>query len=431
MNKARSKLGHRRTWGLILGVVALFVWWTLRAPPKRPLEPSPAVAATETPLPMQLPSYVPPEPVKPEPAKKVLSDLPIIDEILVEKPSVCQGEDNLITVRAHTENGTDASLHYSIGTGTGNPFPLRTWSHPDSARIPGPVVRVFNGDGKVTVAPVPKYEVRDCVLSRVLNVTAALRPNTSSEFTVTASVAEPPATGRTRRTSFTPARFLWDFGDGAKETTADNVVVHSYEDRPQSGLQSDFLVTAHAVAVDGTELVGRTTLSLRNPAFEMATKDTVAIMTSLNPRFPSRDAEGNVTEEVHLWHHATEGVRIERVRVTRSYQDGHMGPTEVRDPFGVLGTNAIPPGKEGIRTSLTLAVGEDPTVVAVNYDVDGTSNDGRFATTRFSVMRPPVRTPITDPEILAKIASAQQLLHQDTVTYADLERIGKDNKLKP
>src|SRR5579884_3206871 len=50
---------------------------------------------------------------------------PIIDEIKVEKPEVCEGEDNLVTVRAHTENGTDAYLHYLIDGKLGPSVPVR------------------------------------------------------------------------------------------------------------------------------------------------------------------------------------------------------------------------------------------------------------------------------------------------------------------
>jgi hypothetical protein len=58
----------------------------------------------------------------PAPAAAIASPAPappIIDEIRVEKPEVCEGEENLVTVRAHTPDGNDAFLHYQIGTHPG------------------------------------------------------------------------------------------------------------------------------------------------------------------------------------------------------------------------------------------------------------------------------------------------------------------------
>lgn len=425
MTQVRRIQGRRRVLAAALGVaVALAVGWSLHSPTRTthaktpPAAPVPEVAATTAAVPVALPPRGASQSGA-SPAPKTPSRVPVIDAVLVEKSSVCQGEDNLVTVRAHTDDGSDDSLYYVIGTGTGNPFPLKRWRYPEAARIPEPVVRVFGRDGAVAIAPIPTYELRDCTVSRRLDVDAVVRPNTFSEFSLTAAVR---SAGAGQPPPFKAVRYVWDFGDGARETTTGNVVVHGYEDRPQSSLYSDFLVTARAVAADGAEVVGRTTLSLRNPAFEMATRGTVAIMTSLNPRFPTRDADGNVSQEVRLWHYANEEVRVTEVRVTRSYTDGRTSPAELADPSSVLGADAIPPGKDGIRTSLTLSAREDAQVSAVNYELEGTTSDGRFATTRFSVMRPPARRRITDPAFLARIAAAQQQLHTPNVTFQDLDR---------
>ena len=48
------------------------------------------------------------------PARPIIDAGPVIDDITVEKPSVCSGEENLITVKAHTTTGTDELLHYVI-----------------------------------------------------------------------------------------------------------------------------------------------------------------------------------------------------------------------------------------------------------------------------------------------------------------------------
>src|SRR5689334_17758918 len=52
---------------------------------------------------------------------------PVIDSITVEKDEVCEGEENLVTVRAHTPDDNDAFLHYQIGPTRGSPVALRSY----------------------------------------------------------------------------------------------------------------------------------------------------------------------------------------------------------------------------------------------------------------------------------------------------------------
>src|SRR6516165_3902771 len=48
---------------------------------------------------------------------------PIVDEVSVEKSEVCEGEENLVSVKAHASDGTDAYLHTVIGSGLGMKVP--------------------------------------------------------------------------------------------------------------------------------------------------------------------------------------------------------------------------------------------------------------------------------------------------------------------
>ena len=40
---------------------------------------------------------------------------PVIDAVVVEKPELCEGEETLVSVVAHTTNDSDAELHFSEG----------------------------------------------------------------------------------------------------------------------------------------------------------------------------------------------------------------------------------------------------------------------------------------------------------------------------
>jgi hypothetical protein len=91
---------------LLALLVMLFLGIRHRAPPppeRVRVDESPAPASPPLPAPLLAPrsevATVAGAPTVPDPP-------PIIDDIIVEKPEVCAGEENLITVKAHTENGT-------------------------------------------------------------------------------------------------------------------------------------------------------------------------------------------------------------------------------------------------------------------------------------------------------------------------------------
>src|SRR2546422_843387 len=52
---------------------------------------------------------------------------PVFDLVRIEKEEVCEGEENLITVRAHTTDGNDAFLHYTVAGEAGSQVPVRAY----------------------------------------------------------------------------------------------------------------------------------------------------------------------------------------------------------------------------------------------------------------------------------------------------------------
>ncbi len=363
-------------------------------------------------------------PVSPPPPAE-----PIIDEITVEKRSVCEGEDNLITVRAHTANGTNAFLHYTIGGTAGSPNPVRLSRRKDGS-LAWPSVRVFGKNNAFTDAPVPRYEVRDCGPIRTALVSYSLRPNTSSEFEFRARVGEQGTTAR--RPPFNGVQYRWKFGDGSTETTNVPSVIHSYDARPQDTLNSNMVVEVEATSSEGEKVSGRTVLVIRNTAFEMlSVGHVVALMTSLTPRFPELDANGVVSQGIRLWHYSPQPVSITHVRSTVAYADGGTSEPKEVDVAGLLGSTNVRPGADGVEFSVKLDTKADPDVRVVTYDVEGKSYDGLRVTGRFSVMRPPVPSgaPITDRTMLAKIGAAQTLLHKDNVTLQEIKRLEEEGAL--
>src|ERR1700690_3235282 len=101
--------------GLVLGVVVLGIWWGRHRRPSVAPVAAPAPERGQNPAPAAGPRDVverlPAAPPALPPAITAVVP-PIIDEVTVEKPEVCEGEENLVTVRAHTPDGNDAYLHY-------------------------------------------------------------------------------------------------------------------------------------------------------------------------------------------------------------------------------------------------------------------------------------------------------------------------------
>ena len=52
---------------------------------------------------------------------------PVFDLVSVEKDEVCEGEENLVAVHAHTTDGNEAFLHYTVAGEAGAQVPVRAY----------------------------------------------------------------------------------------------------------------------------------------------------------------------------------------------------------------------------------------------------------------------------------------------------------------
>jgi len=428
-----------------LAVLALLLWFVFH----RDRPPAPASAADDQAADPEdtrvgkfrpsVPGDKPPE--KPAGEAAAHEPEPIIDEITVEKPEVCSGEENLITVRAHTENGTDPYLHYVINGEMGSSFPVRLWR--DQNGVVGEhTITVFGRGNVATTVPLPRYTVKDCEESQMVAIETRLRPNTNSEFQFLAKTTAPRTRVRPGQKEpdppprpFAATSYLWSFGDGQTQTSEVPVIEHSYEDRPQKAHYSYFAIEVTLRAQDGSTKSGRTTLSIINPSFEaLSQKNVVTLLIALTPRFPELSDDGTVTQQVRLWHHNDAPVTIERALKTK-YLVGGAGESEpeVVDVADLLGATRVPTGR-GLTTQVVLDTHAEPNVFSITYRVEGHSQDGYPVVGSFSVMRPPPRptaansAPVDDPLLKAKIIAARAILQRDVVSQEDLWRLEREGR---
>jgi hypothetical protein len=427
---------HARRWALGLGaaaVLALLMFWLRSRGAEAPVRhhvsgaQHPAPGPSET---LHNRAVLPPARESPPRA----TSAPVIDEIVVEKPELCAGEETLVSVRAHTPDASDAELHYLIGTGTGQSVPLRAWL--DEQGQPPPFqVTVFGKGNVATSVPVPALRVRPCRVGTFVVLTHRSLPNRWGGFELHAQLREPP--GGPASAPASPRRYDWSFGDGTRDETSSSAVTHSYEDRPQQALYSQFLVRVDVTTRDGRTLVARDALQLPNPAYEAWTrKGIVSLLVALDPPFPVLSASGRVEQGVRLRHYRPDAVEIESVKAVRYYADGAgESPPQTVDVRALLGTSHIPPGN-GVALQVVLDARAEPDVLSVSYYLKGTSAEGRPVVGSFSVMRPPPKptagnsTPVSDPRLLARIQRARERLGKDVVSSEDLARLQRQGELE-
>jgi hypothetical protein len=432
-----------RRWVAVLGllVVAVIAGWLLSsreeavaegpvpqprqrgpASPERAPDWSEATAASGAPAPRDAP---------PQPAA------PIVDEIVVEKQEVCSGEENLISVRAHTPDGKDAYLHYTVGGGTGQRVPVRVWLEEDGS-YQLPTVTVFTQNNVAVTVPVPHYKVKQCEPERLVHVLSRRLPNAEDDFEFFAKVVERPTPpGQPAPKPFAPVKYVWSFDDEPPVTSPGPIVSHTL----LSNTGATDMYTQHLIRVDvfdaaGRKETGRSSLQVLNTSFEnFDKKGVVTVLAVGTPRFPALDEDGVVRQTFRLYHRFRGPVRIERVSAIRAFQppvDGPPPPEQV--DAATLPVTEVPEGR-GTEVRVSLDTSAEPDVVSLTYALEGTSADGHRARGTFSIMRPPPRptkensAQVTDPVLLAKIKRARELLNQPYVTDEDLWRLEREGRL--
>lgn len=410
----------------VIAVALLWVLWPQRAAHKAqpPATNAPAKRAAVTNVAHSRPVFVPAPRVEPKPAQ------PVIDAVTVEKKSVCEGEENLITVTAHLEGSASTSLRYRIAGAEGGSVPLRDFLEPDGTHSQK-YVRVFGpGDTEVTAA-IPHYEVRRCRPLRWLDIELRQRPNSDASYEFKAKLKS--AAGAP---SFELASYEWSFGDGEKAVTTSPFADHSYDEREQKSAYSGFLVQVTAISKTGERVLGRHSIELLNGAFDdLERVGYVTLMNEPTPRVPALGADGRVTQRFRIHHVHEQPVLLDEV-IVRGHRSEGSGDerAEELDPSVVLGLDEVPPG-QGIEVTLSFDAASETKLFMKSFELSGHTPDGLPAGGTLTIMRPqqpPTRenhVPVTDPELIPKIVAAQKLLGKEIVSQEDIYLLERDGRL--
>src|ERR1700682_2376439 len=197
---------------------------------------------------------------------------PVFESVQVEKDEVCEGEENLVSVRAHTTDGNDAYLHYTVAGEAGAQVPVRSYIGRDG-KAPLQYAVAFSKDNVATRIELPSYTVKNCRPARMLVVTMRMLPNSVAEREFTATVQALDGV------PFTPSWYEWEFGDGSFEATADPVATHDYSGLAQKTAFTDLLVRVKALDGGGQSVEGRVALHIRHVAFDTRRRGMATLVT--------------------------------------------------------------------------------------------------------------------------------------------------------
>src|SRR5467141_781104 len=364
------------------------------------------------------------------PARSPTVAPPVFDLVRVEKDEVCEGEENLVAVHAHTTDGNDPFLHYTVAGEAGSQVPVRVYIGRDGNPPPQYAV-AFSKDNVATRIELPPYRVKNCRPARILVVTMRMLPNSvgEREFTATVQTLDGPP--------FTPAWYEWSFGDGEAGVTPGPIAVHDYSALPQKTAFSDLLVKVTALDGSGQMVEGRLPLHIRNVAFATRLRGMATIFAVPVPRFPEAGPDGIVRQKFRLWHAEDGPVQIAGATLSRFFLPASAGsapaaPTAVAlDHSRVLRHAEIPPGAF-VEESLEYDFGANAAVYAVTFAVQGVTASGLQARGELALLRPSPRptrensVPIQHPAMIQKIRRAMAILNQETVSQEDIWRLERE-----
>jgi len=380
--------GNRRRLTVLLGALVLasvLVWWIRRpSPTPQPASPEAASKVTSTNLAvLDRPVRLPAVPLEPNPDDP---NVPLIDEVSVEKTEVCRGEQNFLKVKAHTRNHTDtflgtrfldpSSRSYVLG---GDRIPFRL-----NRPLEGALTVIVEGNISSKTVVVPPVHVNDCEVPRQLVVQVRRMRTALDRVSMTAELRQSSAS---TPSPMVPVKYEWDFGDGATETTSTNQVKHSYEAREQDVRLSSFVVTVTASDATGKSEKGSSVVAFPNGAFApLKFKNRVVISIGVEEADPSRGQH----EKIWLYHGYGQEVRIERVELSEKVEEADGFRETMRrsyDPSNFLGLGVVPPKKTSELRDLTEHQPSSSTAIRT-VEMSGHSADGKEASGAFTLLPP-------------------------------------------
>ncbi len=354
---------------------------------------------------------------------------PLLQELSVEKPRVCPGEDVLLRA---VERAPLQSLRFVI-MGEIGPFAVVRWNVPGEKKLFA-VAREYNEgiDYKMGTVTVLEGDSPECAQRPQIVLEAKL--STLSDH-ADLHIVQVRGLG-------SKLRLFWDFGDGSKAEGADRFVRHNYFGRREDGYASSYLVSVRAVDEAGREARARASVSFINTHY-LARLTGNPIMPVQYNRFPTRTASGFETV-VQFANIEPESVRLAEASVGLvPCRPGEIQTTTRVPADRLLGEALIPAARRhATRLRLPESLATSACQAVIEFSSADTTPDGRTIRAFVNLeLQPPESAPgpnaafgrvkVDDPVLNDELAQATKILGRSTITPEDLELLRKQGKLKP
>jgi hypothetical protein len=282
-----------------------------------------------------------------------------IDEVLVDRTEVCANETALVTVKAHDPRANPRPLLLNVSGNRGDRVPV-------SFAAPGqyPVLVSASSEDRQMEVRAFTLHVRDCggAFQYVRVMHEATEKLDTQRFVATPffdrlECHDLPRAEMLRCNARPPSgeayTYVWDFGDGSRETTHDGYIEHNYSHRPQDDVLSSFLVKVEVESTSLGKLTGLTSLAFEN--LSNANKRRLGVITP-TIRLDSREggSDGSkVTWNANVLNPDQATLTLENVSVTVTPCGGgdiRILQRRARDVFDDV---TLPPGTSARRVQFS------------------------------------------------------------------------------
>ncbi len=347
----------------------------------------------------------------------------MIKEIIVEKQTVCAGEDFTVRVEADNPGGSKSALTYRIGTKSDNPAVMR-YMRPGRKEIHVFVKNARNQVDHGTTSVV----VQECPGKPIAIVRASLSNNSPEE----AEIEVLQLRGLEGKCTYE-----WDFGDGKTEKTNIKYVTHNYGDRDQKSFTSTFLVSVKVTDEAGRVATGRDTITFPNIHW-ISNKMGRAILPVIYNRFPKETPE-SYNIDMTIKNIYDQPVTFQNIDI-ESNPCVKGQPTDfINYDAGSLVSKTVLPANGITSDVLSVNKGDlPPQTCNMKVTMNGLIGDGSPVRAELLITIPMTKEEaletgrgreVKDKELIRKIQKARKILGRELVTPADIRKLEKEGKL--
>jgi hypothetical protein len=344
-----------------------------------------------------------------------------IKRVILEKDTVCVGEDFEVKVLARDHEGRDKDLIYKVAHKIGNPVIMRYSS--EGAHEIVVTVRDFKRiDTKAVTVNAVKCEDRP-----IVHLKAGPHPMRPEEGEF--EVFKKEGLGD-------KCTYFWEFGDGNTKTTNVGYATHNYFARDQKRFHSSFVVKVTVTDENRKSATARSSIDFPNTHWISANMGNASIPLSYNRFMVMKNGVGrvdvsmkNIYDEALSFSDATlEFTSCDSGRQTESRHAGastllsqtSIMQNAVANAMFTLGDELMPRSTCNVTVKLKGSTQGGKPVMAIMYlTIPVSREDLKLKTHQV----------IDDPELDRKVQKAKKILGKDFVTTDELRTLEKEGRL--